>query len=283
MHSTIKAHGSMLADRAVCICLAAAVAAAAPVTASQEAAANPARPDAEPRAAGLDPNLEVRAREVFLAELRSRHDHVRWAALRAATLLDTHWIAESALPLASSPDILERVLALEVISRVEPEHGREEFLAALTAGERAVRLRGLQGLERLADPRTAPDIARLLEREPDPDLRAAAARALGAIGDAAAVPALYNAAGDDHVAVRRQAVDALLEIGDPNIGRYLISRLELGDPRNLTTTLQLLAQVGDTELITDIAPYLDHPHDPVRIWAATAILAAAGGHEQSGP
>jgi hypothetical protein len=252
------------------------------VTAKSPGAPQDAVPPA-PAAAEIDPATVAEAREVFLAELRSRHDHMRWAALRAATVLDSLWIAESARPMAASPDILERVLALEVIARVDPELGREEFIDALHAGDRAIRLRGLQGLERLADPGTTTEVASLLEREEDPDLRSAAARALGAIGDAAAVPALYTAAGDSHATVRRQAVAALLAIGDTNIGRYLVSRLEHSPPDDLQTTLQLLTQVGNPELVPEIEPYLEHPHDPVRMWAAAAILAASGDGETTAP
>jgi HEAT repeat protein len=237
------------------------------VVESQQGASDLAQPEDGP---GV---IDV-ARTVFLTELQSQHDYIRWAALRAATALDSRWIAEVVLPLASSPDILEQVLALEVIARVHPELGLAEFLAALQSGDRAVRLRGLQGLERLGDPQTALDVARVLETEGDPDLRAAAARALGSIGDPAAVPALYSAVDDDHAAVRRQAVDALIAVGDTNIGSYLVSRLGRARADDLIPLLMLLTRVRDPALVPEILPYLDHPHDPVRIWAATAILAS---------
>ncbi|MGD9252724.1 MAG: HEAT repeat domain-containing protein [Holophagae bacterium] len=241
--------------------------------------------------AQVDPETEVEARvastvedarSVFVDVLNSRHDHVRWAALRAASVLTTPWIAEVTLPITSSPDTLERVMALEAVAATAPEIGRGRFLAALTSPDRAVRLRGLQGLERLGDPSTVHDISKHLDEEGDPDLRAAAARALGAIGDPSAVPSLYGSVSDDSPIVRREAVAALVTIGDEEIGPFLVTQLERTPPLDLPGMLKLLAIIADPAHIPRLARYLDDEDDEVRCWAATAILASTENREPRG-
>jgi hypothetical protein len=241
----------------------------------------PGDPEAQ-LAAHIDTTVED-ARAVLVEELNSRHDHVRWAALRAAMVLTTPWIAEVTKPMASSPDILEQVMALEVVAATAPEIGREQFLAALASPDRSVRLRGLMGLERLGDPSTVHDISKQLDREGDPDLRAAAARALGAIGDPSAVPALYGSVGDPSPIVRRETVAALVAIGNREIGPFLVTQLERTPPMALPAKLQLLAIIGDPALIPQLAPYLEHEYEQVRCWAATAILASTEDSELRGP
>jgi HEAT repeat protein len=260
-----------------------AVLVSALLVAASARAQNPAPIDPEAELeAHIDTTVE-NARSVMVDVLNSRHDHVRWAALRAAMVLTTPWIAEVTIPMTSSPDILEKVMALEVVATTAPEIGREQFLSALASPDRSVRLRGLQGLEQLGDPSTVHDISKHLDEEEDPDLRAAAARALGAIGDASAVPALYGSVSDASPIVRREAVAALAAIGDDEIGPFLVTQLERTPPLALPAMLQLLAIIGDPAQIPAIAPYLGHEDDEVRCWAATAILASTEDPERHGP
>jgi HEAT repeat protein len=228
-------------------------------------------------------DVEEAALEVISTELHSQQDNVRWAALRAATELRDPRVAEAARFMCDSPDVLERVLALELIINSDANLGREQFLAALNSPDRAVRLRGLLGLEKIGDPSTTLEIARRLTDDGDPDLQAAAARALGSIGDAAAVPALYSAMGDPHATVRRAAVAALVEIGDPNVGRYLVSRLNSARRSEILPLLRLLTLVREPSLVPELYPYLEHDLPRVRAWAAAAILAALDMPTVPGP
>ncbi len=226
---------------------------------------------------------EAAARTVLSAEMRSPHDNIRWVALRAATELRDPWIAAAAQPMCESTDILEQVLALELITNTDAARGRAQFLTALQSPDRAVRLRGLLGLEKIGDPETTLEIARHLTDDDDPDLRAVAARALGSIGDPAAVPALYSAVGDPHATVRRAAVAALVETGDTDIGRYLVSRLQHGNPSETLPLLRLLTLVRDPLLVPELEPFLRHDLEEARAWAAAAILAALETSHSTAP
>jgi HEAT repeat protein len=213
------------------------------------------------------------ARRHLESALHNDHEIVRWDALMAAGTLSETWIAEIVLPLCDSPDIIERGLALEVVASSNPEKGRDAFLRALISGERSIRLRGVLGLAALGDDDTVPNLVTIMNDDPDPDLRAAAARALGDIGDVTASIHLYEAIESPFPPVRTYAVRSLLMIGDEDVGTYLVGRLqERGSPGE-NGILRLLALIPDPTLIGPIIPYLEHSADDVRTQAAAAVFS----------
>jgi len=224
-----------------------------------------------------DPGAGVKAaaaaRRHLERALASDNGNVRWDALRAARSLNEPWIAEIVLPLCDSPDIIVRVLALEVVANTDPVLGKEAFLDVLTSGERSLRLRGLLGLGALGDGETVPHLVEIMKEDPDPDLRVAAARALGDIGDARASIPLYEAIESPFPPVREQAVKALMTIGDEDVGGYLVGRLEGGHDPGEIEILRLLALVPDPSLVGLIEPFLEHDDTDVRTIAAAAIFS----------
>jgi HEAT repeat protein len=199
--------------------------------------------------------------------------NVRFEALREAIHLREPWIAEVVLPLCNSPDLTEQNFALEAIAATNPKQGRAEFLKALKSPRRSIRLRGLLGLEKLADPETVVDVIRVLEADEDPDLKVVAARTLGAIGDIGGSTPLRSAIRSPHAPLRRQAVLSLLAIGKEDVGRYLIRILDDDNPIGTVEILKLVALVPDPSLIELLTPYLDHERQRIRSHAAVTILS----------
>lgn len=213
------------------------------------------------------------ARRHLESALNSDQESTRWDALRAAGTLREPWIAEIVVPLCDSPDIMERGIALEAVASSNPKKGRGAFLRALISGERSIRLRGVLGLAALGDDDTVPNLVTIMDDDPDPDLRAAAARALGDIGDTQASIHLYEAIKSTFPPVRRYAVMSLLTMGDEDVGTYLVGGLqELRYPGELEI-LRLLALIPDPTLIEAISPYLEHRDDAVRTQAAAAVFS----------
>ena len=240
------------------------------------------RRTSEPReaAAAGEVLIEEAAREVVEAArrhlesaLNSDQESIRWDALRAAGTLREPWIAEIVVPLCDSPDIMERGIALEAVASSNPEKGRDAFLRALLSGERSIRLRGVLGLAALGDDDTVPNLVRIMDDDPDPDLRAAAARALGDIGDTQASIHLYEAIKSPFHPVRKFAVMSLLTIGDEGVGTYLVGRLQEIDNPGELEILRLLALIPDPTLIEAISPFLEHSDDGVRTQAAAAVFS----------
>jgi HEAT repeat protein len=236
--------------------------------------------DSREAAAAGEVLIEEAAREVVEAArlhlesaLNSDQESIRWDALRAAGTLREPWIAEIVVPLCDSPDIMERGIALEAVASSNPEKGRDAFLRALISGERSIRLRGVLGLAALGDHDTVPYLVTIMNDDPDPDLRAAAARALGEIGDPQASIHLYEAIESPFPPVRKFAVISLLTIGDESVGTYLVGELREGQDPGELEILKLLALIPDPTLIEAISPYLEHSDNDVRTQAAAAVFS----------
>jgi HEAT repeat protein len=223
------------------------------------------------------------ARSQLEQALADSDSNTRFDALRGAIALREPWIAEIVLPLDNSPDITERNFALEAIAASNPEVGREVFLNALRSTRRSIRLRGLLGLERLADPGTVVDVIKVLESDEDPDLKVVAARTLGAIGDIGGSTALRAAIQSPYQPLRRQSVLALLAIGKEDVGRYLIRLMDDDNQTGTVEILKLVALVPDPSLIELLSPYLNHETQRVRIQASVTVLSILEGSRTGAP
>ena len=227
--------------------------------------------------------VEAAARRQLEVDLTSSDHTVRWAALRAISSLEVPWIAEIVLPLCQAPDLGERVIALEVVANTNPRLGEDEFIDALNSHERAIRLRGWLGLAALGDWSPASEIVKILTDDPDPDLRAAAAKTLGVIGDERAAFVLDDAIEDHVPAVGEQAVLALVAMNDSDVGRTLRKRLENNDDPGVIPLLRMMAMVPDPDLIEILAPYLEDDNSEIRAFATAAILSVLELTGQSSP
>lgn len=212
------------------------------------------------------------ARSLLAESLQSEEEAKRMMALRAAASVPDPAIADTVRPTALSHDRYERSLALDVLATADPKGSRAEFLAALDSPYRTVRLRGLLALAAVRDPALADRFAQTLSTDPDPDLRALAARALGSTGGADVRPPLYAALDDSAEVVRRAAVTALAALADEVLAAELERRLAQAPARERAGVISLIAVVAEPRLVTTLAPYLEDPDSRVRIAAAAAIL-----------
>lgn len=228
-------------------------------------------------------DVAAAARRHLETALGSDLGYVRWNALRAARTLSAPWIAESVLPFCDSPDLTERSIALEAVANTDPGLGRAAFLDALTSEERSIRLRGVLGLAALGDGNTVPNLVTIMKEDPDPDLQAAAARALGDIRDVRASIPLYESIESRLPAVREQAVMALMAISGEDVGEYLVGWLREDHDPGETEILKLLALVPDPALVGLIEPFLKHDDDDVRTMAAAAIISILDRSRSSQP
>lgn len=227
------------------------------------------------RASGRDGALTEAARALLDSAMKSTDSYHRWFALRAAQTLRDREVAASARRLAASGDRYERSLALEILAKSDPAGSSAELLEALDSPFRSVRLRALQGLAKLADRGLAERFAAVLRDDPDPDLRALAARALADSGAASAAPALHEALGDPVVVVQEEAVRALVTVGDDRLPDVLRRQLEEAPPEQRVRVLRLAALVPEPSLLDAVAPLLADGDPEVRAFAAAALLSIA--------
>lgn len=217
--------------------------------------------------------LEQLARTLLEQETRSADNYQRWFAMRAMRGLEDRDLAAAVRPLADSDDRYVQALALEVLTNADPEGSREVFLGKLDSPFRTVRLRALRGLERLRDPATISRLGTVLASDDDPEIRAFAARTLGATGSRQAIPVLRPALDDRNDLVREEAVAALVQLGDETIVDVIGGRLAAAPPLERARAIRLAGLVPDPRILTALAPMLADGDPEVRSFAAGAILS----------
>lgn len=146
------------------------------------------------------------------------------------------------------------------------------LLAALKHPSPEVRLHVTEVLSNLQDPQT---IASLLERLSDnaefPNVRHAAAQALGKIGDRAATPALIQAAEQHDFWVSYAAVEALGRIGDERAVDALLRLME-SDVWIRPAIVQALGNIGQVEAVEALATALEDTNETVRTASVEALV-----------
>jgi HEAT repeat protein len=117
-----------------------------------------------------------------------------------------------------------------------------------------------------------PAVAPLVEAldDDDCDLRAAAAVALGRIGDRRAVEALSRRVGDAAEEVRRQAIRALASLKDPRAVPFLIDAFDARDWKMSHEATKALVEIGEPA-VPALVDGLAHPGRFVMIHSATAL------------
>lgn len=212
------------------------------------------------------------ARALLGTSMKSSDSYFRWFALRAAQPLGDREVAASARRLADAGDRYERSLALEILAHADPAGSRAEFLAALDSPFRTVRLRALRGLASINDPGLSEPLAKTLRDDPDPDIRALAARALARTGAKENLIALQEALDDPVAIVQEEAVRAMVALGDGELTARLRRRLAKAPPERRVSVLRLVALVPDRDLIPDVGPLLADGDPEVRAFAAATVL-----------
>jgi HEAT repeat protein len=108
--------------------------------------------------------------------------------------------------------------------------------------------------------------------DPEPNTRAAAARALGVWGTGEDVPALAKALDDPERAVQRQALDALVKLKDPRASAPVAALLANDALRH--DAVRALRTIGN-DAEDEVANLLRHPEADVRL-AACQVLQSIG-------
>lgn len=216
--------------------------------------------------------LERTARALLRLGMASDDSFLRWYSLRAARTLNDPELVAAARPLVDANDRYVQSLSLEFLAETDPQGNRDAFVRALDSPFRTVRIRALRALEKLKDPTLVTRLGTLLTGDPDAELRAMAARALGEMGSKQAVPVLSLALDDSSPVVQEEAVRGLVALGDPRVVRTLKKRLAEAPPKERTKVVRLAALVPDASLIPSLGPLLADGDPEVRAFAASAIL-----------
>ena len=217
--------------------------------------------------------LETTARAVLRLGMASDDSFLRWFSLRAARTLNDPELAAAARPLVDANDRYVQSLSLEFLAETDLAGNRDVFVRALDSPFRTVRIRALRALEKLKDPTLVTRLGTVLTGDSDAELRAMAARALGATGSKQAIPVLSLALDDASPVVQEEAVRSLVVLHDQRVVRILKKRLAEAPPKERTKVVRLAALVPDASLIPSLGPLLADGDPEVRAFTASAILS----------
>jgi HEAT repeat protein len=222
----------------------------------------------------VDPEaLEKTARALLRLGMASDDSFLRWFSLRAARELNDPELVAAARPLVDANDRYVQSLSLEFLAETDLAGNRDVFVRALDSPFRTVRIRALRALRKLEDPTLVTRFGTVLTGDPDAELRAMAASALGETGAKPAIPVLSLALDDPSPVVQEEAVRSLVVLGDQRVVGTLKKRLAEAPPKERTKVVRLAALVPDASLIPSLGPLLADGDPEVRAFTASAILS----------
>jgi HEAT repeat protein len=143
---------------------------------------------------------------------------VRLAATRALGNIESMTSLDVLSSVLDGNDVELSIAAVEAIDNLDDVHRAPAgLLRAARAEHPELRKAAAMALGNIADPSTV-DVLIALLRDPDAEVRYAAVEGLGEIGLPAAKPGLTRALEDANAEVRRAAVEALAEIEENENG-----------------------------------------------------------------
>jgi hypothetical protein len=165
--------------------------------------------------------------QCLLERLEDRRPEVRLAAVRALGDIGS----KEAVPALSKAFLERRVAPTNIVNNALRKIGGEAapaFERGIISDDPIVRVSSCFGFSGIAEEHAVAveRLAEVLTADSDPQVRAAAAAALGIVGGGNAPSQLLDATADSNVHVRRSAVKALGSFDDPTTGDTLVSRTE---------------------------------------------------------
>lgn len=160
------------------------------------------------------------------------------------------------------------------VSSFGNEPSSSALIAALSAPDKAARREAARTLGELRDARAVPALIQALA-DPDQNVRFYAAYALGEIKDASAADALLDALRDPEWNVRDQVAWALRELRDPKLAGRLAAMLKEANA-DVPHIVWLLQQTGGEDVFAVFVASLKSENVAVRRAAAEALVKIGG-------
>lgn len=170
----------------------------------------------------------------------------------------------------------KRVMAVERLGQTNSPLGVEELIASLYDPSFNVRYEAIVSVARTRhkNPRLTHAMIGVL-KEGSPELRSAAAWALGRMGDPVAIPALMSQLESPYATLRSRAARALGTLGYKDAAATILAMFHKeADPAIAVAYVASLAALGQEEVTSEILTFLDAAEDSsVRQETALAVAS----------
>jgi HEAT repeat protein len=220
---------------------------------SLSADAGASEPEVRWRTAALMADIPGEETETLLLGLLKDPDYrVRERAVAALSSRLTDRVGETChSALGDDADAGHRAAAVALLTAAG-RPGTRFLLMALESASADVRIAGAMNLPSASIAQEAVGaLTAVLEREKDPNVRAALVLALGRTKRREAVASLLPLLEHGNVWMKVHAIEALGEIGDPDTSGFLIARI--ADPALRRGALQALARLGTSRPADELA------------------------------
>ena len=137
-----------------------------------------------------------------------------------------------------------RKAAAEALEKLEARERLDALAKKIESGQMIEKVKVIYALSDLRGPRVAAVLSAAL-KDPSEDVRAAAARALGTMGDTSVLQALVDALKDASPIVVRAVVEALSGFKDQRLLGPLVQALKHQDSGVVERALEAVARFGD--------------------------------------
>lgn len=189
---------------------------------------------------------------------------------------------ESVQQLLSSQDLGDRLQAVNKMRQLEPATAFDLIQSAIADKNVRVRYAAVSQMSTLGEQNLPKSLEVLRDRlinDPEPDVQAAAADALGALKLTAAfddLQQLYHSTSE--WLVQLSIIAALGEMGEPRAFELLEVALNSSNELIPTIAISALGELGDRRAVATIAPYATHADWQMR-YRVVQALARLGGPE----
>jgi HEAT repeat protein len=130
---------------------------------------------------------------------------------------------ELAMRMQNEVDPVLRSDAVKALGNISTETAKEALRMALKDGEASVRIAACQAWQNIGGPEAIDVLSTVVASDTDDDVRLAAARALGAFRDPAAVRGLAIALDDNNPALQHRAMESLRIASGQNYGYDVVA------------------------------------------------------------
>ena len=231
--------------------------------------------------------VEVGGRAVpALGELlQDESESVRERAVQVLGAIGGERAGEALVPALTDPEPPVRECAARCVGAIGVQPAVQSLVALVTDGDRNVRETAVRALGRFEDrDGSIADAVVTALADPNPYVREAAAKTLGAVGDVAAVAALTAAASDSDPYVRESVARALGRLGGDGAVTCLVALLDDEDSYVRADAAEALGAVGEGFERSLLETALTDPSERVRERVQLALdqlTAAAADAAQS--
>ncbi len=202
-------------------------------------------------------------------------DRVRVRAADALAAVQDPKVIDTLVKATSDAHAEVRTWAVIGLGNYSDKKALDALSGAVRDSDVQVRVAAADSLGRTGAPQaTSHLISRLNDFGEESEVRAAAARSLGALRDSRAVPILLGLLGDNDPMLRRWVVSALGRIGDAQAVEPLVGALNDSEPSVRGWAALALARFRDPRIIEPLLKAVKDPDAQVRVRAVLALRVA---------